>query len=168
MGNCLVQWRCAIGVFNNFIKSKESLAVNVILHFMYLFGPLTMLLLHNLQFKYIVLMILFLKCGDVHPNPGPLKFCHLNARSILAGVDLNQHIDDQYSLLDDIYEALVYINDFDVIAISETWLKDNVREDALDLAGYQLPICKNRATRGGGVMLYVPPTLSIGSGSSWV
>ncbi len=95
-----------------------------------------MLLLHNLQFKYIVLMILFLKCGDVHPNPGPLKFCHLNARSILAGVDLNQHIDDQYCLLDDIYEALVYINDFDVIAISESWLKDNVRQDALDLAGY--------------------------------
>ncbi len=32
---------------------------------------------------------------------------------------------------------------------------NNVREDALDLAGYQLPICKNRASRGGGVMLYV-------------
>ncbi len=46
----------------------------------YYLGPLTMLLLHvcNLQF-----------------NPGPLKFCHLNACSILAGVDL----DDQYSLL---------------------------------------------------------------------
>ncbi len=86
--------------------------------------------------------------GDVPPNPGPLKFCHLNARSILAGVDLDQHIDDQYSLLDDIYASLVYTNDFDVIAISETWLKDNVREDALDLAGYQKPICKNRASGG--------------------
>ncbi len=64
-------------------------------------------------------------------------------------------MDDQYSLLDDIYEALVYTNDFDIIAISETWLKDNVREDALDLAGYQRPIYKNRTSRGGGVMLYV-------------
>ncbi len=49
----------------------------------------------------------------------------------------------------------VYQFDFDVIAISESWLKDNTREDALDLAGYQQPICKNRASRGGGVMLYV-------------
>ena len=93
-------------------------------------------------------------CGDVSPNPGPVKFCHLNARSLLAGVDLEQHMDDQQSLLYDIYEALVYTNDFDIIAISETWLKDNVREDALDLAGYQKPIYKNRASRGGGVMLY--------------
>ncbi len=100
-------------------------------------------------------MLLLLMCGDVPPNPGPVKFCHLNARSLLAGVDLEQHMDDQYSLLDDIYEALVYTNDFDIIAISETWLKDNVREDALDLAGYQRPIYKNRASRGGGVMLYV-------------
>ncbi len=100
-------------------------------------------------------MMLLLMCGDVQPNPGPVKFCHLNARSLLAGVDLEQHMDDQYSLLDDIYEALVYTNDFDIIAISETWLKDNVREDALDLAGYQRPIYKNRTSRGGGVMLYV-------------
>ncbi len=109
----------------------------------------------NIVFCLLILLLILMLCGDVPPNPGPMKFCHLNARSILSGVDLDTHIDDQYSLLDDIYECLVYINEFDVIAISETWLKDNVREDALDLAGYQLPLCKNRATRGGGVMLYV-------------
>ncbi len=109
----------------------------------------------NIIFCLLTAWLLMSLCGDVHPNPGPLKFCHLNARSILAGVDLDVHMDDQYSLLDDIYECLVYINEFDVIAISETWLKDNVRDDALDLAGYQLPICKNRQSRGGGVMLYV-------------
>ncbi len=52
-------------------------------------------------------MVLLMQCGDIPPNPGPLTFCHLNARSILAGVDLEQHMDDQYSLLDDIYETLV-------------------------------------------------------------
>ncbi len=111
-------------------------------------------LLYNIGFCLIMLLLLML-CGDVPPNPGPMKFCHLNARSILSGVDLNTHMEDQYSLLDDIYECLVYINEFDVIAISETWLKDSVREDALDLAGYQKPLMKNRNARGGGVMLYV-------------
>ncbi len=56
--------------------------------------------------KYYLLLIL--RCGDVSPNPGPVKFCHLNARSLLAGVDLNKHIDDQYSLLDEIHETLIY------------------------------------------------------------
>ncbi len=32
-------------------------------------------------------------------------------------VDLEQHMDDQYSLLDDIYASLVYTNDYDVICI---------------------------------------------------
>ena len=101
------------------------------------------------------MLLLLLLCGDIPPNPGPMKFCHLNSRSILSGVDLDTHMDDQYSLLDDIYECLVYINEFDVIAISEIWLKDGVREDALDLAGCQRPLMKNRNARGGGVMLYV-------------
>ena len=109
----------------------------------------------NITFCLTIMLLLLMLCGDVPPNPGPMKFCHLNARSILSGVDLDTHMDDQYSLLDDIYECLVYINEFDVIAISETWLKDNVREDALDLAGYQRPLMKNRQSRGGGVMLYV-------------
>ena len=84
--------------------------------------------------------------GNVELNPGPegnpIRFCHLNARSILAGIDLEQHIDSQYSLLDDIYETLVYDNEFDVIAVSETWLKDNVTEESLSLNGYQMPFFK--------------------------
>ncbi len=113
-----VQWRCAIGNYNNYIKCKELLALKNIVSLVYYLGPLTLLLLNNLQFKYFILLVLLKQCNDVHPNPGPLKFCHLNARSILAGVDLDKHIDDQYSLLDDIYETLVYTFDFDVIAIT--------------------------------------------------
>ncbi len=122
-------------------------------------GPHVSCTFVNISFCLLTILLLLMLCGDVPPNPGPMKFCHLNARSLLAGVDLDVHMDDQYSLLDEIYECLVYINEFDVIAISETWLKDNTREDALDLAGYQLPICKNRQGRGGGVMLYVRDTI---------
>ena len=94
--------------------------------------------------------------GDVELNPGPpLKFCHLNARSLLAGVDLDQHIQHQYSLLDEIYETLVYENNFDIITISESWLKDNIPINELDLNGYQEAFMRNRGTLGGGVMVYV-------------
>ncbi len=79
----------------------------------------------------------------------------MNARSLLSGVDLSKHIESQYSLLDEIYETLVYINDFDLIAIGETWLRDNVTDADLSISGYHIPFKKNRPTRGGGVMLYV-------------
>ncbi len=159
MNNTVEQWRSAIGSHCNFVKSKESAILNNVMNLIHsvliYFGPCMIPLIMNLSYNHRVLLLLVLKCGDVKPNPGPLKFCHLNARSLLAGVDLEQHIDDQYSLLDDIYETLVFEGDFDVIAISESWLKDNVRDDVLSLAGYQIPFFKNRQSRGGGVMLYV-------------
>ncbi len=63
----------------------------------------------NISFCLLTILLLLMLCGDVPPNPGPMKFCHLNARSLLAGVDLDLHMDDQYSLLDEIYECLVYL-----------------------------------------------------------
>ncbi len=88
--------------------------------------------------------------AGIQPNPGPISFCHLNARSLLSGVDLETHIASQYSLLGEIYETLVYDFDFDIIAVSETWLKDNVGDDDISLACYQIPFYRHRPTRGGG------------------
>ncbi len=84
-------------------------------------------------YKLFALTILLLRSGDIESNPGPLRFCHLNARSLLSDVDITQHIQHQYSLLDEIYETLVYRSDFDIIAVSETWLSDNVPNTELDL-----------------------------------
>ncbi len=154
MGNSIDQWRCAIGCHNNFVQSKEMcnimFIINCIQSLLAYFGPCIIPFLMNISYCHTVLVLLVLRCGDVSPNPGPVKFCHLNARSLLAGVDLNKHIDDQYSLLDEIHETLIHIGDFDIIAISETWLKDNINEDVLKLEGYQIPFFKNRQSRGGG------------------
>ncbi len=49
----------------------------------------------------------------------------------------------------------MYDFDFDIIAVSETWLKDNIGDDDISLAGYQIPFYRHRPTRGGGVMLYI-------------
>ncbi len=159
MGNCIQQWRFAIGSFNNFIKCKEiKLLVklyNLVNALWCYFGPILLLMCGQTSFSLLYIVMLLLKCGDIESNPGPTTFCHLNARSLLSGVDLTKHIESQYSLLDEIYETLVYINDFDIIGIGETWLSDKVLESDLTLAGYHVPFFKHRGARGGGVMLYI-------------
>ena len=112
-------------------------------------------MLSNMYYHVFVLSVLLLMSGNVKPNPGPVRFCHLNGRSLLSGVDINLHIASQHSLLEEIYETLVYRSDFEIIAICETWLKDSVPDTDLDLAGYQVPFYRHGGSRGGGVMIYV-------------
>ena len=90
----------------------------------------------------LIAYLLLLKCGDIHPNPGPpkpLSFCHLNAQSLLSGVDITRHIPAQHSKLDEIFSVLALDRDFDIIAISETWLTPCIDSDEIKLEGYQLP-----------------------------
>ncbi len=159
MGINISQYRSAIGCFCNFIKSKEFVLLNrimrILISLIKYFGCLIVPIMSVFPYTLFALTILLLQCGDIESNPGPIRFCHLNARSLLSDIDINQHIQHQYSLLDEIYETLVYRSDFDVVAISETWLKDNVPDTELDLNGYQLPFCRHRGSRGGGVMIYV-------------
>ncbi len=150
----ITQYRSAIGNYNNFIKSKENILLcRLIKNILYLIkslGILVVPIMANFPVVLFNLTLLLLRCGDIESNPGPLTFCHLNARSLLSDVDINQHIQHQYSLLDEIYETLVYRNDFDVITISETWLTDNISLSELDLDGYQEPFCRHRRARGVG------------------
>ncbi len=159
MGIGIEQYRSAIGNFNNFVKCKELYLLMCIMRLLKglldYFGILLLLIMSNFPVTLFNLTLLLILCGDIESNPGPLRFCHLNARSLLSDIDLSQHLQHQYSLLDEIYETLVYRNEFDIIAISETWLKDSVPDNELDLNGYQLPFCRHRGTRGGGVMVYV-------------
>ncbi len=144
--------------FHAFIHAKElchlikliRLALYLYKNLMYVYPAL----MFNISYQLFVITILLILAG-IHPNPGPISFCHLNARSLLSGVDLETHIASQYSLLDEIYETLVYDFDFDIIAVSETWLKDTIGDDDISLAGYQIPFYRHRPTRGGGVMVYV-------------
>ncbi len=138
MGNHIMQWRRAIGCHNNFVKCKEFKCIYQLIKrikdLWSFFGATLFLLLLNISPDACYLTILLLRCRDIESNPGPTTFCHLNARSLLSGVDLNKHIDSQYSLLDEIYECLVYVNDFDMIAIGETWLTENVSDSDLSIS----------------------------------
>lgn len=69
-----------------------------------------------------------------------MKIGHINIRSILSG--FNE------------FRNLILEQDFDVIAVTETWLSDAVDSDVVEIPGYQF-LRKDRKGRGGGVGAYV-------------
>ncbi len=129
MGISIEQYRGAIGNFYAFISCKELCylirLIRLALQLYKYFNNSLLMMMYNISYRLCVISTLLILAG-IKPNPGPISFCHLNARSLLSGVDLETHIASQYSLLDEIYETLVYDFDFDIIAVSETWLKDNI------------------------------------------
>ena len=86
--------------------------------------------------NFSLVAILIRLSGDVETNPGPfnfevkecrtrgLKVCHLNMRSLLPKID---------SL-----RLFVSKNPFDVIALSETWLKPSTTDAEIDIPNYSM------------------------------
>jgi len=138
MGCCLTQYRIAIGM-----------------HGCWLFARLVDS--NNWVVIMLTIYCLLIKCGDIHPNPGPqcLSFCHLNVQSLLSGVDRSKHIESQVSKLDDIFDSLVVSNKYDVLSFTGTWLSSYISSQDITLQGYQLPLRSDRPSRGGGSMIYV-------------
>ena len=68
---------------------------------------------------------------------------HLNVRSLLTSID-------QFSL---------EFNKFDIIALSETLLDEYINNSDSDITGYSEPFQMDRNRHGGGVCIYVKPTL---------
>ena len=52
------------------------------------------------------------------------------------------------------FHSLIYSEDYDIIAITETWLSENVLDHEIIPTGYTI-YRKDRSSRGGGVMLAV-------------
>lgn len=69
------------------------------------------------------------------------NMAHLNLRSIFTG-----------------FQELVGVvrrKDFDVLAVSETWLNSDVGSDVVQIGGYNFHRCDRSEGRGGGVGIYV-------------
>jgi exonuclease III len=91
--------------------------------------------------------------GDVETNPGPFNFevkecrtrglmvCHLNVRSLLPKID---------SL-----RLFISKNPFDVIALSETWLKSTTTNAEIDVPNYSIIRNDRTDKTGGGTAFYV-------------
>ena len=107
-------------------------------------------------------------CGDIEVNPGPdsvedsnsssetlsatsfetlsnhLCIFHLNIQSIVPKIDIIRSESDAY----------------DVLVLSESWLKPNITDETIKIDYFQPPFRTDRVDRsGGGVVLYVRDTI---------
>lgn len=100
---------------------------------------------------YFLNILLLLVSNDVQRNPGPtsgsnaLRISSFNARSIV-----NKRLD---------LEAYVTLVNADFIAITETWLHNNIDDNELLPSSYNIHR-KDRERRGGGVLLAVKSNIS--------
>ncbi len=103
--------------------------------------------------NFSLVAILIRLSGDVETNPGPFKFevkecrtrglkvCHLNVRSLLPKIDK--------------LRLFISKNPFDVIAVSETWLKPSTPNDEIDIPNYSIYRNDRTDKTGGGMAFYV-------------
>ena len=100
--------------------------------------------------------LLLVVSGSIHPNPGPfvdLSICHINARS-LYGFD--KDLKSNRTKLDEIESVVCLQYRYDIICISETWLKSNISCEDIKINDYTV-YRKDRSDNSGygGVAMYV-------------
>ena len=151
---CTDAWRAAIGLWNNHqhthpLKAKPFPRTFLRIH--------TILPKPSLILVFCLIIFNILRCGDIHPNPGPndtgkfntaeFTFCNLNVRSILAVNDTGariDHVEQEYSI----------DNHYDAITMTETKLGPHISDDNVALEGYHI-YRKDRTRGGGGVCAYI-------------
>ena len=125
----------------------------------------------TLSYGSSLLILSLMKCGDVHPHPGPQN-CEKPAASKTDFNQFNQFQKRQFanfrrrgihmihlnvrSLLKKIPELKVIAQKTRaaVIGISETWLDDSITDAEIAIGGYSV-LRHDRNREGGGVCVYV-------------
>ena len=114
----------------------------------------------------IWMVFLILLAGDVELNPGPASIDSESISNDLSDssmVDLSifeenfsiVHYNIQ-SLVGKLDQIQIELSHFDVIALSETWLSENVSTEEILFQNYQRPFRKDRVENSyGGVIIYV-------------
>ena len=159
----LLNWRAAIGRFNCCyvrISKISNLSKNIT-------TVLEMVLLcyHYFESAYIFLLTFlyifsFLYChGDIELNPGPrkskgntLSMCHWNLNSIPA---------HNFSKLTQL-KAYVSTYKYDFICLSETYLDSSIRDEKIEIDGYELVRTDHSGNvKRGGVCIYYKEFLPV-------
>ena len=106
------------------------------------------------------------QAGDIHPNPGPAT-ASTSSTSCLASVPsafnfskLSNHLSvvhyNVQSLVPKLGLLTTELSEFDILALTETWLNPSVATNDLTIDSYKLPERKDRSgDNHGGVILYV-------------
>ena len=112
-------------------------------------GKLTSESLTCILILSLLLSLLLLTCGDIHPNPGPpapenISIVHNNICSLQNKVPFVE----------------AELTRFDIITLSETWLYESFPKEKLIITGYHPPLRLDREDKGGGgVAIYVKESL---------
>ena len=177
MGNTLDAYRAAIGSFLYRIRDRKSKNSDYLENYEIII--LIALWLKNLRAfespsqRFItvtdigfnitfaignMLSVVLLLCGDIHKNPGPANYpsnklftiCHANIRSLKTN-DNMCHVRADLA------------GKYDVIVLTETWLKPSDSSDDFRLADYQDPIRQDRIFQPlgyGGIIAWVSNNIS--------
>ena len=127
---------------------------------------------YHMVFSLLMVHLLLLQSGDVHPNPGPSSISsdtsdnlsRSSASSILDSINLSRHLSfvhhNVQSIVPKLDMILAEFFDFDVLAFTETWLNPNITSDDISLISYHQPERKDRvADNHGGVIVYIKDSI---------
>jgi hypothetical protein len=99
--------------------------------------------------------LLLVISGSIHPNPGPfvdLSICHINAMRLYA---FDKDLKSNRTKLDEIESVLRLQYRYDIICISETWLKSNISCEDIKINNYTVYRKYRSDNSGYGVDIYV-------------
>ena len=169
------QYRAAVGLYNAKMCIRRCTRVSFMPQYICRILMFISMLLPDglfLNMCFVVFIVsLLVTCGDIEPNPGPVPGDQhsIDTDSTLSmNSTLNSLIDSTFctivhlnvrSLLSSIDQISVELNEFDIIALSETFLNDTIDNSDIDIAGYCEPFRMDRNRHGGGVCIYVKSTL---------
>ena len=127
---------------------------------------------YHMVFSLLMVHLLLLQSGDVHPNPGPSSvssdtsdnMSRSSASSILDSINLSRHLSfvhhNVQSIVPKLDMILAEFFDFDVLAFTETWLNPNITSDDISLISYHHPERKDRVVDNhGGVIVYIKDSI---------
>ena len=160
-------WKSAIGLFHSHSKMKnvKKFNSNGKHEWAFLYKENANIKVLAMCMKFIALSLiiqLLLICGGIHPNPGPeytdLSVCHTNIRSIKSR-DKNRYL---YKLM---HVKNELANNFDIITLSETWLKKSDKSSLFTIKNYQRPFRRDRELNNGpigygGILAWVCNTVA--------
>ena len=169
------QYRAAVGLFNAKTCIRFCTRVSFIPKYLRNILMLLSALLPDgpyLETLFLLFIVsLLVTCGDIEPNPGPVT-CNLNNVDSDCTSSTSSHFNSLLesalctivhlnvrSLLTSIDQLSLEFNEFDIIALSETFLDDSITNSDIDITGYSEPFRMDRNRHGGGVCIYVKSTL---------
>ena len=107
-------------------------------------------------YSLLLIHLLLLQSGNVHPHPGPSSALSDTANistlfftlSSLHTLGLTRHLSlvhhNVQSIVPKLDTIMAELSDFDILAFSETWLNHSVTKDDISLLSYHPPERKDR------------------------